>query len=197
MNRYLIVVAAVVLSTFTLGCEEPLAYKFQSRPQLIECDGLDKALIHEALYSFQEDIANFYNNQNRPLNNETYINGYGNFVQPGLAGTAPYHLMASRHTIEIWNQLKDTPNLWNNDSEDTHLNYEHPFISCLLNAIKDEDLKMTFRNMRDANFMSPKLLAEPLRGEVENIITDPNLAMYVALDGYYQNFKNVKVFINE
>ena len=49
------IVILIVLATFFMSCEEPLEYKFQDKPQLVECPGADKALMHEALYSFQED----------------------------------------------------------------------------------------------------------------------------------------------
>ena len=47
------------------------------------------------------------------------------------------------------------------------------------------DMQETFASLNEINSMSPKLTAEPLRRNVNQVADDPYLAMYIALDYYY------------
>lgn len=191
MNKSMLLLS-IVLTSVLSSCEEPIVYKHQDKPQLINCEGLDKALVHEALYSFQEDISAYYRGEEIDRNsNDYYIHGYSNFVQPGLSGIAPYKDMMSVHTAKIMQQLKMKKDLWIPNGQDSHLNYKHPFVKCLLGSIQKEELLIKFESLRQVGYIKPKVLAVPLRGEIYSIVADPNLAMYVALDGFYQNLYNV------
>ena len=56
-------ILAMLAFTFN-GCEEPIDYRYADLPRPVECEGVDLALLHEALYSFQQDIGNAYNFRN-------------------------------------------------------------------------------------------------------------------------------------
>lgn len=194
MNRTILVALIGLTSVFFNSCEEPIEYVHQDKPQLIVCEGMDKTLVHEALYSFQEDISAYYSSVEIDKNsNQYYIHGYSNFVQPGLSGIAPYQAMASPHTVKLMEELRKEKSLWIPNGEDSHLNYEHPFVRCLLGAIQKEDLRLKFESLSKVNYIKPKVLAVPLRAEVNAIVADPNLAMYVALDGFYQNLYDLEL----
>jgi hypothetical protein len=45
-------------------------------------------------------------------------------------------------------------------------------------------------NLRQAKSLSPELIAESMRINFQKILADPNLSMYMALDGFYQPLIN-------
>ncbi len=54
----------------------------------------------------------------------------------------------------------------------------------------DDDLRVSLQNLRQAKSLTPELIAETMRINFQKVIADPNLAMYMALDGYYQPLIN-------
>ena len=70
------------------------------------------------------------------------------------------------------------------------LNYNHPYLLCLIDGIADDDLRISLQNLRKAKSLTPELIAETMRINVQKVISDPNLSMYLALDGFYQPLIN-------
>jgi hypothetical protein len=188
MNRATYFLLALMIATLFPSCEEKLVYKYQNRPQLVDCPGIDKALINEAIYSFMEDISSHYNvTGDLPENsNDYYINGYQNFVQSGLEGVAPFKEIVSQHSIKLLEKLQENKSLWLDTYKETNINYNSEVMQCLFSKISDKDLHQRFASILKVNYLTPKIMAVPLRGEINKIISDPYLATYIALDGYYQ-----------
>ncbi len=182
----------LLLALVTLGCEEKLEFKYQDKPQLVECPGVDKALIHEALYSFQEDIGVFYNKftDHRYGTSTYYVEAYRQFVYFGFSGEANFAEIVSEHSLKVLKELKKIDGLWTSGNEDTNLNYDHEFVKCLFNNVEDEDMRQRLHSLIEVNYLSPQMVAEPMRVEVLKIIGDEHLAMYMMLDAYYQYLIN-------
>lgn len=185
-------VILIVLASFFMSCEEPLEYKFQDKPQLVECPGADKALMHEALYSFQEDIGAYYNKHTdfREGTTNYYLEAYRQYVYFGFSGEAKFDEIASLHSKKVLKKLKDIDALWNIGNVKTNLNYEHEYIECLFNNIEDKDMKERLHSLKKVDYLTPDMVAEPMRREVLKIVGDEHLAMYMMLDAYYQYLIN-------
>ena len=174
-----------LLSLLVWSCGSELKMKYQDRPQPIDCPGADKALLHEALYSFQEDIAKAYNYKKFDPKEHLYVvNGYRYFVHKGGLGEANYAELMSDHTEAVLRELKKEP-IWSDQEGYSNLDYKSPYVECVLSNIKNRDMQETFASLNEINSMSPKLTAEPLRRNVNEVANDPYLAMYIALDYYY------------
>lgn len=188
---------SLLLLPLAQSCEEPLRYRYSDKPQPITCEGVDLVLLHEALYSFQQDIGNAYNYRNfDPAEPMFVINGYQTFVHKGGMGEANYAEVASDHTWDVFEKLKDEP-IWADTEGYSNLDYNSPFVQCLLANIGNRDVQETMASLNEINSLSPKLMAEPLRRNVREVGTDPYLAMYIALDFYYQYLWDVEPIIYE
>jgi hypothetical protein len=188
-NNLIILFAVVAI---VIGCEQPMTYKFQDKPQKVDCPGMDKSLMHEALYSFQEDIGVHYNQytDNRKGTSLYYMEGYAQYVFFGFSGSAPYGEIVSNHSLDILDKLRNETDLWTSKQGMLSLNYNSDYVSCLINSIEDKALREKLINLRDVNYLTPQVIAETMRVNVIRVVEDPYLAMYMALDAYYQPLMN-------
>lgn len=183
----------ILLMVITLSCEKPIEYKYQDKPQSVDCPGADKALMHEALYSFQEDIGAYYNRFSdfREGSVSYYLEAYRQFVFFGFTGAARYQEMVSPHSLELLEKLKEIDGLFVIKDGRYELNYQYEYIDCLFKSIADDDLRNQILGMRDVNFLSSRNIAEPMRINFQKIMEDPYLAMYMALEAYYQHVADI------
>ncbi|MBX2826675.1 MAG: hypothetical protein KTR22_00835 [Flavobacteriaceae bacterium] len=181
------------LLTITLiGCEEPMDYKYADKPFSVNCSSSDKALLREALYSFQEDIAHYFKDPDvRSGSNSAYIQGYNNFIFRGLEGSLSYQDIASPYTMAVLEKLRETDGLWDFNRNGTNLNYTGDFMNCVFSNISDQDVRDHFQSLLKVNHLTPEIMAEPMRQRLQQILEDQHLALYLALDGYYQNLLNL------
>ncbi len=181
------VISVLFIALGTISCNETLEYKYQDKGQVIDCPGVDSKLIHEALYSFENDIGTFYNNENFNPNSIVFIEyGYANFIFPGAMGDADYKSIASPHTIKLIEELKKEDQLWDRNLGESNLNYNSEFVKCLISKIQNEDIKIKLENLIEVNALSPKIMAEIYRVNSYNTLQDKYFAMFIALDTYYQ-----------
>lgn len=181
--------SSLLIMVFLLaGCKNSIEYKYLDKPQTVDCPGIDSQLMHEALYSFQEDIGSFYNQYTdyKQGTSSFYMEAYMQYVFFGFSGGARYQEIVSDHSLEILNALKEVPGLFIQKEGSLELNYEHEYIECLFSSIEDEDLRTQFASMQAVNYFSPQIVAELMRVNVLKVIQDPYLAMYMSLDAYYQ-----------
>ena len=190
MKRKTLFLAVIVATLFSACKQKPnIEYKFQDKPKVVDCPGIDSDLIHEALYSFELDIGNAFNFRNvfNPKMDIFYSQGYANFIYRGAAGTVDYKGIASPHTVAVFRELQKIEGLWLIDNERSHLNYDHEYVECLLSNIQSDDIRQTIASLREINSMTPKMIAEPLRKNIQAAYEDDMyFAMYVALDTFYQ-----------
>ena len=172
------------------SCEQrpDIDYKYDAMPKVVDCSGINSDLMHEALYSFEHDIGNWYNFKKfTPSMPVFFKNGYASYVYRGSEGILQFDKMASDHSKMILDELLKIEGLWIMDNERSNLNYEHEYVECLLSNIKNDEIKSTISSLREINSMSPKLMAEPYRLYVGAAYADDkHFAMYLALDTYYQ-----------
>lgn len=186
MNRpqYLYIIVALVMAS----CQKPFEYKYQDKGKPIQCQGLDNALLHEALYSFQEDISSYYRDPDVIAGSDRfYMQGLAAYVSDGMFGTAPYTLIVSDHSKEVLEQLKMHPDIWNPDGSVSKLNHQSELVLCLFQQIRDPEIKNLLQRLNQHGAIDPAQLSTPFREKIYKAFTDANLAMYIALDGYYQH----------
>ena len=179
-----LITLSFVLTLF--GCKKENTfsdYKYEDKPTVLTCEGVNSKLYQEALYSFEDDILNFYKNTNPK---RTLIQSYSQLMANSIYGRMKYEDVVSEHTLKIFEALKKEEGLWNANSVKSHLNYNSDIIKCILNNMKDESLKTTFNALVTTNSMSPKLFGVPLMSNYRTTLSnDKYLATYVALDLFY------------
>lgn len=174
------------------SCNEPFEYKYKDRAQWVKCEGADALLLNEALYSFFDDISLYYREKFGGRNGEIgTLEAYASFIYDGAMGTSDFKNIASEHTVRILSKLKNEKQLWNMNSEESHLNYQSEYVSCLIDNIENVDMKTTLNSLKKVNYLNPKIMADRFRINTMEAIEDQNYAMYIALDTYYQHLLDI------
>ncbi|MEP0265741.1 hypothetical protein [Dokdonia sp.] len=178
----------ILAATSIMSCNQKAKFdfKFADQEQVISCSEKDNALLNEVLYSFENDLLTKYDSVNR-----SKIKAYGNFIYRGMDGSAKYAEMTTPNTQPIIDALI-AENILIIDKSPSHLNYEHPAVQCIVNNIKDENLRTTLNGLINTKTMNPKLFNSRLRNFGRNADKDRYQALYIALDGYYQQILNVE-----
>ncbi|WP_298534414.1 hypothetical protein [uncultured Algibacter sp.] len=174
-----------------LGCKQQNSfsdYQYADKPDVITCSNLNSKLYNEALYSFEDDIFKYYKAQNFK---STLTNAYSQFIRTAVYGRLKYEDVISKHTLDVFEALKNENDLWDANNKKSHLNYKSSALNCVGNNIKDENLKTTFNALISTNSMSPELFGSPLMPKFRNALSDKHLALYIALDLYYSNLFDI------
>lgn len=174
------------------GCKEPLEYKFQDKEFDIDCLGLDSKLVKEAYYSFRNDLAEYAMNNMVEIDHYDYSFSLALFVFKGAEGTAEYKKIASPHTINILNKLKKERQVWDLQSDKSNLNYHSEFIDCLIEGIKNDEVKHAIIAFREVNTQSPKSFAELYRASIGDAEKDIHFATFLAFEIYYQYLYDIE-----
>lgn len=170
----------LTITLLTLSCGKDFEYKYNLKPDFLNCEHEHSLLLKEALYTFEKDITNYHGKFNPDL-----VFVYSTFIIRGVKGTAKYNRLLSPHSKKVFEALKDIDGLWDENGKNSNLNYNSEIISCISDNIKDKDLKTTFKSLISVNSMSPKLFGSALVPKYEQLTTDRNLALYAALDLYF------------
>ncbi|HZW63584.1 MAG TPA: hypothetical protein VFF15_08090 [Flavobacteriaceae bacterium] len=184
----------VIIFTFIfLSCKQETAsidYTYADKPQLIDCKKTDTLLLKEAYYTFENDITNFYDPQNKNVSR-----AMASFIRiaSSNASRIDFNKIATPRTIEIYNTLKADTGLWNGEN----LNYEHPLFACIGEQIKDQALNRTYNALIDTGSMKASLFGAPLNAKFQQVTSDKYLATFVALQFYYANLANVTPQVKE
>ena len=177
---------ATVITFNSCKKEITIDYKYSDKESVLKCDNVNKKLISEAVYTFEEDIKNFYANKKFTLRN-----AYSFFINGATNNRIKYEDIVSKHAISVLDALKQESDLWDLQSNISQLNYNNDFIKCIANSIKNERLKTTFNALLNTNSMRPNLMAAPLSDNLTSVINDKNLSAYIALQYYYANLVNI------
>jgi len=191
MNKaFFAVLLSLILSLN--ACQQGPEYRFQDEPKVVSCPEMNEDFMHELLYSFREDIGAFYNQYTDYIKGSRsyYFEAYGQYVYFGFSGTARFDDIASDHSRALLQELRKEKDFWIIKDKQERLNYNHPYLICLIDGIADDDLRLALQNLRQAKSLTPELIAETMRINVQKVISDPNLSMYLALDGFYQPLIN-------
>lgn len=163
-------------------------YKYSDKPEAIICEGLNSKLYNEALYSFEDDILKFYQQKK---SNITLVQGYSQFIRAAIYSPPKFEEIVSKHTLDVFEALKNDTDLWDATNTKSHLNYNGKTLNCIASNIKDANLKTTFEALISTNSMSPKLFGTPLVTKYRNALNDKYLALYIALDLYYSKLFDI------
>ena len=190
----LLAVIAVTLSS----CKDDFPYKYAEQPPAVDCDQINQALLNEAMYSFQEDVAVHYNFRNYSPTTPVYYQwGFGNYVYNGSQGVAPYEEIMSEHTKLVLLALIKEEGLFTKKTGQFALNYKHPVVTCLIDLISDETIKQTIQTLVEVDQMQAHLLAEPLRKNIKRLLDDKNLVLFIGLSTYYPRLMNKGVHLTQ
>jgi len=162
-------------------------YKFTDKGLVLSCENVNSKLYSEALFSFENDILNFYG-KNKP--NASLIQAYSQFIRNAVYDRLKFEDIVSPHTVKVFETLKNENNLWDANNSKSHLNYNGALINCISINMQNTDLKTTFNSLIKTNSMSPKLFGTPLMANYRDAIKDKYLATYIAFDLFYAKLFN-------
>jgi len=188
MKKYIVLLFIIPLLN---SCKEPLQYKYLEEVRVVQCEGADIDLMHEAYYSFREDIYEFYKKIETNPEFTTVFYSLAQYIYKGAMGELDYLVYASPHTLNLVEELKKNEDLWNMDSKKSNLNYNNEFVNCLIENIKNEEIKVTINALRESNSLSPMILAEIYRVNIKDTQTDKHFEMFLAFDAYFQYLMEV------
>jgi len=163
-------------------------YKYADKPIVVSCEGINSKFYQEALYSFEDDIQNYYK-KNNP--NISITQAYSQFMRNSIYGRAKLEEIISAHTIKVFEALKNDDNLWDLNNTKSHLNYKSIAIECISKNILDKSLNTTFNALISTNSMSPKLFGAPLISKYIKTPNDKYLATYIALEFFYAKLLDI------
>ena len=112
MRNYLkLAIILSVMVIFTNCKNEPQLsdYIYSEKEFQVNCENIDLDLIKEAVYSFEEDITNYFS----PKENKNLLQAYPRAVNFLINGRGKFNKIASPHTQEIFEILKTDIELWN------------------------------------------------------------------------------------
>ena len=188
MIKYSLLLLTILL---TISCSKPLDYKYQGKNLTINCNGIDIDLAKEAYFSFREDLANYPKNKDPNTGRKNYQYSLAAFVYSGASGDADYYAIASPHTLAILEKLRQDKNIWININTG-ELNYNSEFLSCLINNIDNEDIKVSLNSLKEVNGIHTYSLAEKYRKNISDAETDNYLAMFLTFETYYKYLSQYK-----
>jgi len=164
------------------SCKKPLNYKFSNLKNLnLNCSQIKSNLVKEAYYSFREDLVT-YAIKNNKTDSKNLPLSLALFIVNGALGEADFKNIASNHTKIIVSKLAKENQLWNNDKS---LNYHSIFITCLINNIKNTEIKNAILLYREGRFNKEELV-EIYRVNIREANTDSHFAMFITFESYYQ-----------
>jgi hypothetical protein len=176
------------------SCGESIAYKYDNRDHVVTCEGINQNLMNEALYSFEDNIAKAAPNNNYGIGSPLYYAfGYASYIYRGVMGESDYQKIASQHSQALAKELAKEP-IWTGTKPNVKLDYNSPFVKCLVENVEHEELKRIFNNLKSANSMDIKLMINIFMKQVKQTATDRDLATIVALDTYYRHLINETVY---
>ena len=163
-------------------------YKYADKPTVITCEGINSKLYQEALYTFEDDILNYYK---KAKPNTSLVQAYSQLMRTSIYGKTKLEEIISAHTVAVFEALKNEDNLWDANNSKSPLNYNSIIIGCISKNIQDKPLNTTFNALVSTNSMSPKLFGAPLMSKYTRSSNDKYLATYIALDLFYAKLFDV------
>jgi len=157
-------------------------YKYADLTQTINCSTLDSKLLNEALYTFENDIANFYDNKQKNV-----IRAYNVFIRKAASKNKPVlQEFVSEHSVNVAKALNETGIFYNNG-----LNYNHDIIKCIGENMSASGLETTFNALISTNSMGKELFQPALTGKASSMGKDKYLGLYVALEYFYSEVNKI------
>lgn len=194
MHKKITLLLIISIALGMHSCGESIGYKYTNRKHVVVCEGMDRDLMNEALYSFEDNIAKIALNNKQSVGSPQYYSfGYASYIYSGVMGEANYQEIASEHSKALAKELAKEP-IWTGTKPNIKLDYNSPFVSCLVESVQQEDLKQIFDNLINANTMDIKLMINLFMKHVGETTKNKELAVIVALDTYYRNLINEAIY---
>ncbi|GAA3575282.1 hypothetical protein [Snuella lapsa] len=194
MNTKIKFIAALLIFTL-FNCKQKTTlseYKYADKNTVLNCEDAKSKLYNEALFSFENDILNFYGKNN---NKQSLTTAYAQFIRNTQYNRVKFNELVSEHSLEIFNVLKEDTSLWQVGNTQSNLNYYSPLFKCIASNIENKDLKTTLNALLDTHSMSQKLFAPPLQSNYRFAIKDKYLAAYIAFDLFYAKLFDVDLTV--
>jgi hypothetical protein len=182
-----ILALSLCLTTLFSCKQEPkLTYQFSDNAMVVSCENVqDKALLNEAFYSFEKDLAAHYlkNNTNQQIDR-----AYASFISRNAGRDLDIiPEMISHHTFDVYKELRKTDVFDANGK----LNPNSTFIACVGNSILDPQIKTTFNALKSTNSLKGNLIAASASSLGLRSYRDNTLRAYIALALYYDKMATV------
>jgi hypothetical protein len=186
--KTLLKLTVITLFLSVLSCKKEskaadFDYKYLETENVLNCTNVETQLYYEALMSFEDDILKTYNTRNTDLRV-----AYTNFFRLAQRNGVNYQELASPHSMEVFEALKNDSDLWTDNNK---LNYNADIFTCIGENLNDKGLATTYKALISTNSMRPELFGAPLLNKIKTANSDRYLATYVALDLFYSNLFNV------
>ncbi|MEO9892320.1 hypothetical protein [Aurantibacter sp.] len=180
----------ILLLCISVSCkQDSFSYKYHEQIELFSCDLKDAKMFKEALYSFEDDLKNYY------TDSDTKENAYEVFVNAVEGGNTVNRVkIVSDHSINVFKELRKIDNLWIvTDSKNSGFNYNHPIFACIEKNIQDVELKGTFSVLRKNNSLRPNLIISRIKDNYTSWADteDKALDLYVSLEFYYHHMSHM------
>jgi hypothetical protein len=190
MKKYSILIA-IAITILSCKKQEPIEYQFTDSPETIKCKGINYDLAHDAYYSFRQDIAIYVKDLHIGYDYLNYKESLGYYIYRGAQGNFDFKEIASPHTIQLLKLLKENTDIWDTTNPKSNINYHSEFINCLVQNIKNEEVKQTIISLIESNSMNPSIFTENYRANVFDSYSDNHFGMLIAFDTYYQYLYDV------
>ncbi len=182
-TKFLSFAVIVTLITF-FNCKQTnqeqdinLDFKYSDQPELLKCDLEDNLLIKEAIYAFENDLNNAYDNEKRSINRS-----YSTFIAKTLNSSFYIQEVASKHSLKLAKALQKSPHYKNNV-----FLYNSKLANCLLSSITNTNTKKSFEALKKANSLRPSVVLPTIRTNARSLVKDKGLAGILAFDYYYNS----------
>ena len=164
------------------GCknESKIEYKYTDEEDLFICASADMELIKEALYVFEDYIS-----MNYAFLSKQTPEGYHNFIKLLYDDRSPAKEFFSPYLIEFTEHIKNQNDLWIEIDGQLKLNYDHEVVTCIVNNIKDEQLRNTIDVLITSKTVKPQVLGPIMMRYKQMMQEDRALASYLALETFY------------
>ncbi len=176
-----IILLSIIALQFNSCKQQNLDYKYSDKDKLVKCSSQEMELVKEAVYEFENYISKHYT-----FLGKSTAEGYHNYIELLYDNRPPAKEFFSDHLKEIVTALKNAENLYHINGNKTRLNYNHELVNCIIENIKDEQIKSSLYAMIPYNTLSAVTLAPILYSKKLTMAKeDRALATYVALDMFY------------
>ncbi|WP_375239627.1 hypothetical protein [Aurantibacter sp.] len=152
-------------------------YKYSDQPEIFNCKIQNDQLIKEAIYSFENDLNEAYDKDNKGRGR-----AYSSFIGLTIGNRFNIEEVASKHSLQIAKALQQSSHYKNNV-----FSYNSELANCLFSSIKSANTKTSFEALRSANSLRPSVVLPTLRNNVNSFASDKSLVGILAFDYYYNS----------
>lgn len=169
--------------------ENEIDYKYANKEDLFECNNKDYRLVKEATYAFEDFIT-----KNYVFLGVTVPEGYHNYLKVLFNNRPPAVEYLSDHIKNLTTVFEKHNDLWTVYNNKVRLNYKHPVAKCIVDNIKDEELKKILDALISSNTVTPQVLA-PILFEKKHLMAEEDraLAAYVTMDMFFSKLLEMRL----